>query len=320
MEQLKQKAKQLLENKKYKEAKQLMLQMIEHCDEDYQFFSDFGDISFKLNEFTEALNWYEKSVHINSVNSTIYIKIGNLLHEHLNDFIKAKRMYDNCLKLSPNNEECWLNYGNLLSKQNDFAKAEQCYLKCKTPHAEVKYRYGLMFCKKSPNIKQTQQKALHLLLEATELQPNIAKYHYQYALLAQKVGFHDKAKNAFDIALQLNHYQHALCSKDNGLFDQADKAFHDALKLENYKNINYLYDYAMFLWHTIKDYKNALKYLDMALNCTQHPNYALKYPSIQEAYDDLQDFIESLKVNEVEQEPHSDSNNNPNNNANNNEE
>eukprot|EP01084_Bolivina_argentea_P252148 423170_1 len=109
-------------------------------------------------------------------------------------------------------------------------------------------------------MKQNQnQKALNLLLEATKLQPNISKYHHKYAL----------------------------CLRDIGQIDQADKAFHIAMKIENYEKIDYLYDYAMFLSHCKHDCEHALKYLAMALKCTQDPLYSSKYKFIQQKYDNL---------------------------------
>eukprot|EP01084_Bolivina_argentea_P252149 423171_1 len=153
MDPIKQKAKRLIHNKQYFEAKQLMLEMMKD-NQDYKFFVKLGDVSSKLCQFNEALKYYQQSIHKNCNNPLIYIKIGNLLHQHLNNCAKAKEMFEKCIKISPNNEECWFNYGKLLFKQNNFNESEKCYLKCKTPRACVNYHYALLLLSKSSNRKK----------------------------------------------------------------------------------------------------------------------------------------------------------------------
>eukprot|EP01084_Bolivina_argentea_P105481 188888_1 len=120
MDPRKQKAKQLLQNKQYYEAKQLMLQMMHAAVQDYKFFAKLGDVSIQLKQYNEAVKYYQESMNKHCTNAQIYIKLGDTFDKNLNNLNKAKEMYEKCIKVCPNNEECWFNYGKLLFKQNNF--------------------------------------------------------------------------------------------------------------------------------------------------------------------------------------------------------
>eukprot|EP01084_Bolivina_argentea_P254324 427538_1 len=244
MDRRKQKAKQLIHNKQFREAKQLIRHMIEDGDHNYKLYAKLADVCLQLKEFNQALKYYQESVNKNKENSSVYMKIGNLLEEHFQEHDKAKQMYEKCIQLDPENELCLFNYGKLAFKQKDFLKSEQCYSNCKTPLACVNYHYALLLLSQSSKT-ENKQKALALLLQATKLQPQVIKYHHQYALCAKDIGFYDEAKEAFNQAAQLSSHKDAIV----------------------------LYDYAMFLSHCIKDHQTALKYLKMSLNVTDHKQY-----------------------------------------------
>eukprot|EP01084_Bolivina_argentea_P171704 297488_1 len=179
-----QRAKQLFENEQYAEAKQLLLEVINSGDNThYSLYEKLGDISHELNQYDDSLKYYLKSMNKNAENPSIYIKLGDLYHEHLNNTSSAIEMYEECLQLYPENERCWFNYGKLSFKLQNYSKSEECFKKCLTPRACVKYHYALLLlnsCK--PISAMNKSKALKLLQRATKLKPNIFRYHYEYAL------------------------------------------------------------------------------------------------------------------------------------------
>ena len=96
----KQRVKLLLQNGNFREAKQLILNIMNEDLEginnrDYKIIGELGDIDvcMELCEYNDALKYYQNSIDINPNNPSIYVKVGKLYHNYLTDYIKATEMY-----------------------------------------------------------------------------------------------------------------------------------------------------------------------------------------------------------------------------------
>ena len=259
-------AKLLLKERKFRDAKDLILDIVNdnQSKNDYKIFNKLGDICLQLYEYSNALKYYRDSMNMNSSNPSIYIKIGNLYHYYLFDFQKASEMYKHCLRLDPLNEECCFNFGKLLFKQEKFCKAEEYYRRCKTEKACINYHYALLLLKinSSSDYKSSSniQSILRLLRRSTELKPNNIRYQHQYAL----------------------------CLKNNRSMKKAGEVFEVALKLSEYKNVMILYDYSLFLSQDLENIQSAIDHISIALSLEE----SNKYPQIKQEYDGLVNIIQ----------------------------
>ena len=269
MEPRKRRAKLLLKDKKFREAKDLILDIAndDNAHNDYKIFNKLGDICMKLNEYDSALNYYQSSWSMDANNSLIYLKMANLYHEYLFNFTKASEMYEQCLRLDPLNEECYFNFGKLLMKQNKLDRAQCFFIKCKKERACINYHHALLLLKKNSSSDYESssniQNILKLLRRAAELMPNNIQYQHQYAL----------------------------CLENNGCIRKAGEVFEVALKLTEYKNVMILYDYSLYQFKDLQNVQSAIDHLDIALKLKQSD----EYPQVKKQYNHLMKIIQRRK-------------------------
>eukprot|EP01084_Bolivina_argentea_P199434 341249_1 len=252
--QRKQEAKRLIQHKQFKEAKLLLLELIEQEPDNFTLYTKLGDIGKELHEYRQAAQYYQTSIHLqpSKPNANVYIKYGNLLHEHLSNTHKAQQMYQQCIGLNcPNsNDQCWFYFGKLMFNLNQYHKAEQYFLKCKKERACIHYHLAKVYL-----TTNKRHKAKLSLQKAIKIKPNVVMYHYQYAVCLRQLKLYSEAKISFEKALELCHNT----------------------------DIQILYDFAD-MFSVTNDITNALKYLQIA--CDQDTNHA--YPHVHRRYLELQ--------------------------------
>lgn len=79
----------------------------------------YGDILLDKGDYDSAFNYYNKVLEINSSNSSVYVKIGDIYRKKDKDYPKARKYWREALNLNPYLEaarEAWNYFGRLLGR------------------------------------------------------------------------------------------------------------------------------------------------------------------------------------------------------------
>eukprot|EP01084_Bolivina_argentea_P257605 434046_1 len=281
-------AKQLFKTKQYKSAQQVLLDIISTNNGDNsKYLSKLGDIYCKFNDFNSAHSYYQQSLNENPQNPSVLIKLGNILSNHLHQTNQAISIYKQCLNIEPNSIECIFEYAKLMENENNYSKAKQLFIKClqiDNTKASVHYHYAKLLTKyqqlnnyNDNNNDNNTSNINFLLKKACELQPQISKYHAEYAIFLQNNNQINKANDQWEIALEVCQYNDMLLLYQFGYFN---------LK---YKNDN----------------QNALKYYKMSAELYSNiidENKKINYKYIADEYLQLSQSINEQKEEKEEKE------------------
>ena len=233
-----QSAKHAFLSKDYHKAKQLLLKMIasnEYVD-NYQYCNKLGDVFMKLEEYKNAARFYKQALQKNTSNPQLFIKLANVLSDHLDKPQEADETLEQCHTLHPNNDQSLFIHAKLMENK-DFNKSFKLYIDClaiNDDRASVHFHLAELLIQSSDN-KHSTDIGYHLK-RAISIQPTVALYHYQYAVHSQKMHKFNRANY---------HYQRAL-------------------DLVNYDDGDMVRDYFHFLIHCVNDKHKAMECLQMA--------------------------------------------------------
>ena len=116
------KAKKLIERKKYDEAKKILMSATDISGKDSLVYKYLGKIAEIQKNFKEASGYYERSALLNGDDREIWLRLGmsylysDVLENAINCFEKAD-------KLSPNNTDVFTGWGMAYMKQKKYAQA-----------------------------------------------------------------------------------------------------------------------------------------------------------------------------------------------------
>eukprot|EP01084_Bolivina_argentea_P002114 3888_1 len=176
-------AKHLFKTKQYRQAKQVLLDIIStnaHGNNS-KYMCKLADIYSINNDFNNAHTYYQQSLNENPQNPSVLLKLGNILSHHLHKTNEAISMYERCLNIaSPNSTECLFEYAKLMENENNYSKAKQLYnkhLQIDNTQAIVHFHYAKLLIKIQSNNNNNNHNNvnINLLFKKTiELQPQIS--------------------------------------------------------------------------------------------------------------------------------------------------
>lgn len=126
VEQLIEKAKNLLLENKFEHAEIIFKKILEIDPTNYKVQNNIGVILTKLNKLNDAEENFKKVIKLNSTFEIAYYNLGTI-QEKLCKIDEAKDSFKKAIELNPQYVDAYINLGNLLLKINDFYNAEKCF-------------------------------------------------------------------------------------------------------------------------------------------------------------------------------------------------
>ena len=124
----KQEITNLIFNKKFEEAQNQVNQLIKKYPKEYILFNFLGAIFAEQNNLIQAIEYYEKSIKLNSKYAEAYSNLGSLF-EKSGQYEKAEENLNIALKLNPNLVAAYNNLGTVFKEQNRFEEAIDTFKK-----------------------------------------------------------------------------------------------------------------------------------------------------------------------------------------------
>lgn len=234
----------LVIERKFDEAKALLLEKQKQYSENPEILHQLGFIYMQQNQIQEALDVLKKAIKLAPDSAIIMNHLGTI-YRVMEDFDEAENCYKKALELQPNYAEAHNNYGLLFYARQMYKQAEEQYtlaLKAK-PHF-VNVLFNLALTLKAQN---DIEGAIGSLLAIFEVQPEHLKAHFLMGtLLIQKKLFED-AEEHFQEVLKREPNDPTVLSGIVNAYLEADRpmeAKHYCIKLHEImpRNVEALYN------------------------------------------------------------------------------
>lgn len=194
------KAKKLIENKKFEEAEIILKKALDISNQDSRALKYLGKIYEFQNRFNDALKYYEKSAEYNPQDKEIWLRLGmcylncEKLEEALTSFEKAD-------KVTPFNTDVQTGWGMVLMRQNKFALAHDKFL---TAIKISKYNFTAILLSAVMEVKLNDYDAAEMKLKfLAKVAPNEGSL-YEYAHLKLLKSDYIEAERYAQKALEIN--------------------------------------------------------------------------------------------------------------------
>ena len=134
-------AKKLLEQKKYIEAKAVLEKALSLPQKDALVYKYLGVVDEKLRDNTSAIENYQISADLEPHDKEIWKKLGFALIE-AGKFERAEKSFENANKIQGNNTDTFTGWGMSLMKQKKYAQAREKFLEAVKYN---KYNFSAVF-------------------------------------------------------------------------------------------------------------------------------------------------------------------------------
>ncbi|CAD8203425.1 unnamed protein product [Paramecium octaurelia] len=186
-----------------------------------QYFTIANDLYLKGN-YSQAIIYYNKAIHLQQDNASIYFYNGNALAK-LYYFELAVQNYNRALKINSDNDVIYMNKGYALTQLKLFNQAIDCYdvaIKINFLNDEAYYNKGKVL----HQVKRYRE-AIESFNIAIHIKSNNQHYYYSKGLTLHKLKEYHQAIESYDCALQISINQEILKNKNNSLLnlDKIDK-------------------------------------------------------------------------------------------------
>ncbi|MEI0609066.1 tetratricopeptide repeat protein [Brachyspira pilosicoli] len=237
-------------------------------------FYNIGIVKYELKMYDEAIEYFNKSIKINTYFSNAYVYRG-MVYYQLEKYEEALKNYNKSIDIDFNNEYAYTNRGIVKDKLGDNKGALEDYNRAIYLNPNNSEAYNNRATSK---YKLTMYKeALEDYNKAIDLNPNKAEYYFGKGTSYSKLGFYKDALENYDKAIELNpNYSEAynnrgVSKNSNGKYDEAIEDYNKAIKLNpNYseaynnrgnakKNLGILSNNMDYIEKAIKDYNMAIE-------------------------------------------------------------
>ena len=242
------KVDQYINKRKFDDAINLILTYVEgeSHDNHYKLYKRLANIYYTLKDYEKAYFQFEFMMNHCKTSSYIYYKLGFINHHHFSDYIKAHEMYEMCLSMKPDHKNCLFELAKLkFYELTQFDQAKSLFIKLITKTKQmacVWYHFGFLL--HTLNHKKQMGFAF---IKAIELQPNIAKYHFKFAICLEANKEYNKADYFYKKAIEaLPNYDDTICMTYANFLDTCMDDKNGAKKyMQIAANMNheYLHDY-----------------------------------------------------------------------------
>ncbi len=219
-------------------------------------------IDFKMYE--EAIQWLDKSIESDPLQTTGYYNKGNALRE-LGRYKESLEYYDKAISINPNNSNYYCNKSASLQKLNEYKEALKCLMKAihLEPNDWALYgNCGVLFIK-----LEEYDMAIAYFNKALTKNPECHKTHLDKARLLQMLGKPEESLESLDASIKLQpensngYYMKSIALFNLKKLEEAAECFYIAQDLE----YRVLYDKAYSLRQQ-GDYDKAITQFDNLLD------------------------------------------------------
>lgn len=278
-------AELLFEKKLYDEAEKLLLNVLETkiCSKAYYLL---GEINFAKNQLDKAINYFSIAANIEFKNPVYFYELATVYS--LKGFFKeAEETFQKAIKLSPNNllYNYALAYLYYNSGEKPKAKQKLSYILSINPHHIDALVLKALMASDEDDV-MSANKIIDEVLESTSTNDFA---FYVKSILYKKLSWWEKAIETIEKALSLKPASLEYLSElafyyyEAKFYGDTKKICKKIIDIDN----KYLFAYIMLgkVYVITKDYKNALKYLDAAIEYDKnsHEAYYLKAKVLKES-------------------------------------
>ncbi len=159
-----------------------------------------GDRQFRLGNYGDALNRYERAVRFSNKPATAWTSKG-VAQKRLGEYGAALKSHNIALNLDPKNEVAWCNKGDLLYRLGRLEMALECYDNA----IDINKRYAIAWNNKGTTLARlgNLDKAKHCQDIATRLKPKYTAAWVNKGEILAKLGRRDEAKACYIRARKL---------------------------------------------------------------------------------------------------------------------
>lgn len=195
----------LMKKQKFKEASQLLTQVIENNPQDPIGYINYGNLLIHKKEYDQVERLFAKAIELDPKAATAYYGLGNLYYEQ-KDFEKSVDKYQTAIKLGLNHSDAYYMLGMSLVNSNFHMHAIPYLLRAteldKDDDDEKLFQYGLALAK-SEFLSEAED-AFHHVLKMNEQHSDA---YYNLGIISL---YHDELADALEqfsaaLRIQPNH-------------------------------------------------------------------------------------------------------------------
>jgi tetratricopeptide (TPR) repeat protein len=186
-------------------------------------------------EYHNALDWYNKAIHINPNDAIMWLNKGVVLNK-LNRYNEAIQCFDKAIEINPNYTKPWYNKSASLNKLNRYNEAIQCIDRA----IQMDPNYALAWNNKGATLNNLNRynEAIQCYERAIQIDPNDANPWNNKGNALSKLGRYEEAITSYDKAIEIkpeladfwNNKCYVLHNK-LGRSDEAKRCFNRARQL-----------------------------------------------------------------------------------------
>ena len=139
-----------------------------------------GRESFKQNNYSSALNYYQKAVESEPDNIDYLAELA-ITHYKLKNYNEAIKSYEKIIELNPSNISCYNRIGNVYWIKNDFQQAELYFRKAIELDSNLIISYNNLALMLDENGKK--EKSVEILKQGIEANPNSVELKYYLKII-----------------------------------------------------------------------------------------------------------------------------------------
>ena len=134
-------AKVLIEQNKYEEAREILLKALELPQEDALVYKYLGLVYERLGDFEKSVENYQTSADLNPQDRNIWQRLGFALIS-IGKYENAVKSFENSDRVQANNSDTFTGWGMALMKQHKYAEAHDKFIEAAKHN---KYNFSAVF-------------------------------------------------------------------------------------------------------------------------------------------------------------------------------
>jgi tetratricopeptide (TPR) repeat protein len=198
---------------------------------------------YRLNRIQEAGNIYERIIEMDPTHIGAYNNLSQILERQSETFDRRRRLFVKAIQHNPRHHVLRYNYGLNLEKENLIDEAVEQYMEALDIDPDFDQARNKLGRLRGPDRKEIEDrdgepaKALEVLVDALEKDPDNCELHYECGKVLEKLGQFDLAIERFQDALALRPghsgtlFQLASMAWDQGLIDECTGLYEELLTI-----------------------------------------------------------------------------------------
>jgi tetratricopeptide (TPR) repeat protein len=234
---------QHLELGQVKKAEEVLRRACEISPKNIRAAFNLAIALYRLNRIQEAGNIYERIIEMDPTHIGAYNNLSQILERQSGTFDRRRRLFVKAIQHNPRHHVLRYNYGLNLEKENLIDEAVEQYMEALDIDPDFDQARNKLGRLRGPDRKEIEDrdgepaKALEVLIDALEKDPDNCELHYECGKVLEKLGQFDLAIERFQDALALRPghsgtlFQLASMAWDQGLIDECTGLYEELLTI-----------------------------------------------------------------------------------------